>query len=225
MILSDRPSARIKLVGGRLCLDFINTVGGRNPVWGTKQDGPFAVSIREDKLGDYFDLLAWSHHVGLLNEPEAQSLAREAKRREREATAVWQRAVALREALYRTCMAMIYGRQPGGNDLDLLNQELGIAHEQLRLTVGKENFIWEWTDAKSRLDRMLWRIADSAAELLTAGDLSRLRECGGSDCGWLFEDTSKNRRRHWCDMQDCGNLAKVRAYRKRRQGSSEGSRM
>jgi predicted RNA-binding Zn ribbon-like protein len=62
---------------------------------------------------------------------------------------------------------------------------------------------------------MLWLIADSAAEMLTTGDLSRLKQCPGDDCGWLFEDTSKNRRRQWCDMQACGNLAKVRRFRSR----------
>jgi predicted RNA-binding Zn ribbon-like protein len=62
---------------------------------------------------------------------------------------------------------------------------------------------------------MLWHIADSAAEFLTTGDLTRLRECSGEDCGWLFEDTSKNRSRQWCDMRDCGNLAKVRRFRTR----------
>jgi predicted RNA-binding Zn ribbon-like protein len=67
---------------------------------------------------------------------------------------------------------------------------------------------------------MLWLIADSAAEMLTTSDLSRLKQCPGDDCGWLFEDTSKNRRRQWCDMQDCGNLAKVRRFRSRLRRAS-----
>jgi predicted RNA-binding Zn ribbon-like protein len=31
----------------------------------------------------------------------------------------------------------------------------------------------------------------------------------------LFLDISKNSRRQWCDMQTCGNLAKVRRFRRR----------
>jgi predicted RNA-binding Zn ribbon-like protein len=31
----------------------------------------------------------------------------------------------------------------------------------------------------------------------------------------MFLDISKNGRRQWCDMQDCGNLAKVRRFRQR----------
>jgi len=34
-------------------------------------------------------------------------------------------------------------------------------------------------------------------------------------CGWLFVDTSKNRRRRWCDINDCGNRAKQRRYQQR----------
>ncbi|MGH9751659.1 MAG: CGNR zinc finger domain-containing protein, partial [Blastocatellia bacterium] len=94
---------------------------------------------------------------------------------------------------------------------------LNVAHGRVRLGAGEENFVWEWTDTKNALDQMLWRIADSAAEMLTTDDLTRLRECPGEDCGWLFLDTSKNSRRQWCDMQTCGNLAKVRRFRRRQQ--------
>jgi len=76
-------------------------------------------------------------------------------------------------------------------------------------------------DTETALDRMLWPIAQSAAEFLNAGDFSRLRECGGEECGWLFEDTSRNRSRQWCHMQDCGNLAKVRRFRTRLQSSTK----
>jgi len=63
----------------------------------------------------------------------------------------------------------------------------------------------------------LWPLSRSAAELLTSADLAFIRECQGEDCGWLFLDTSRNRTRRWCDMRDCGNLAKVRRFRRRRR--------
>jgi predicted RNA-binding Zn ribbon-like protein len=44
-----------------------------------------------------------------------------------------------------------------------------------------------------------------------------VRQCGGESCGWLFLDTSRNRSRQWCDMRDCGNLAKVRRFRERQK--------
>jgi len=85
----------------------------------------------------------------------------------------------------------------------------------------EKGFKWEWIGREASLDRMLWSIAHSGAEFLIKGDLSRLRECGGEECGWLFEDTSRNRSRQWCHMQDCGNLAKVRRFRTRLRSSGK----
>ncbi len=79
----------------------------------------------------------------------------------------------------------------------------------------KRGFVWEWNDTKPVLDRILWAISVSAAEMLTTSDLTRLRQCPGEDCGWLFDDTTRNRSRQWCDMKDCGNIAKVRRFRSR----------
>ncbi len=215
MKLSERPAATAKLVGGRLCLDFVNSVGGRRPASASMKEGEAAYLVREDKLNDYGDLLAWSQYAGLLSEGEMQKLFRASRQWQIEAAAVFARAIELREAIYRLCKAILSKTLPRQSDLERLNQELAIAHGRVRLALGEGNFVWEWTDSRSALDRMLWLIADSAAELLTTGDLTRLRECGGEDCGWLFEDTSKNRSRQWCDMRDCGNLAKVRRFRTR----------
>lgn len=210
--LKERPAARMKLIGGRLCLDFVNTVGG----WTRDSVGNlFAVVARADKLAEYLDLLAWGQHTGMLSGNEAQAFAHEARQREREAAATLKRAVALRAAIYGISVAIINRMEARSSDLDVVNRELSIAHGHVRLHEGRENFVWEWMDSKNSLDQLLWRIADSTAEMLTTDDLGRLRECPGDKCGWLFLDTSKNSRRQWCDMQTCGNLAKVRRFRQR----------
>src|SRR5215468_147412 len=219
MNFGERPAARMNLVGGRLCLDFVGPVGGWNPDPARAKSDPYGVVARADKLNDYFDLLAWSLHTKLFSENEAQALAREAGRRNKDAAATLMRAVALRGAIYRICAAIIHegrGARPRGADLDLLNQELNVAHARVRLGVGEGNLVWEWASPRNTLDRMLWMVADSAAEMLTTDDLTRLRGCPGIDCGWLFLDNSKNSRRQWCDMQTCGNLAKVRRFRQRK---------
>ena len=208
-------AAEMKLVGGRLCLDFINTVDGR------KRESRSVKSVVGDKLVEYSDLVEWSRHSGIVTPTEAERLIQASKRNAREAKDVLDRAVALREALYRIFKAIIAGRRPQTVDLEIVNDELLGARAHERLTHKANEFTWEWVSNEAALDRMLWSIAQSAAELLTAGDLSRLRECVGEDCGWVFEDTSRNRSRQWCDMQDCGNVAKVRRYRTRvRSGKS-----
>jgi predicted RNA-binding Zn ribbon-like protein len=206
-------AAEMKLVGGRLCLDFINTVDGR------KSDSNS--QLLGDKLGEYSDLVEWSRHSGIVTATEAERLIQAGKRNARAAKDVLDRAIALREALYRIFKAIMAGRRPQKADLETVNDELLEARTNERLTHGTHGFTWEWAGSEAALDRMLWAIAHSGAEFLTTGDLSRLRECGAEECGWLFEDTSKNRSRQWCDMQDCGNLAKVRRYRTRLRSSNK----
>jgi predicted RNA-binding Zn ribbon-like protein len=48
----------------------------------------------------------------------------------------------------------------------------------------------------------------------------RLKACRGDDCRWVFIDGSRNTSRRWCDMANCGNRAKMAAFRDRRRASS-----
>lgn len=206
-------AAEMRLVGGRLCLDFVNTVDGR------RND-----TVLGDKLEDYSDLVAWSQHSGIITRAEAARLIQESKQKPAGARAVFQRAIVLREALHRIFRATATERVPQSIDVEILNGELLRARNHERLISTDKGFVWEWTGSETALDRMLWSIAHSSAEFLSTGDLSRLRECGGEECGWLFEDTSRNRSRQWCHMQDCGNVAKVRRFRTRLRSRSRSKR-
>ncbi len=217
-------AAEMKLVGGRLCLDFINTVDGRTSGSPRKESRSVDKWVVRDKLVDYSDLVAWSRHASIVTAREAEHLLQASKRSAGEARKVFERAIALREALYRICKAIITGRRPQTVDVETLNDELLRARTHERLAHGPHGFTWELMGGEAALDRMLWSLAHSGAELLTTADLSRLRECCGEECGWLFEDTSKNRSRQWCDMQNCGNLAKVRRYRTRLRSGNKTKR-
>jgi len=219
MKVSQSSAAKMKLVGGQLCLDFVNTVDGRGSY--SPRDNSPKTNVLGDKLRNYFDLVDWSEHAGILTNRESRRLIAEGKHKPTEARKVFERAIVLREALYRIFKAMLMRRQPQTFDLDTLNGELQGARTNERLTRAGDRFEWNWVGSPTALDRMLWSIAHSGAEYLTGGDLSRLRECGGDECGWLFEDTSKNRSRQWCHMQDCGNLEKVRRFRARRRRGSK----
>jgi predicted RNA-binding Zn ribbon-like protein len=181
-----------KFVGGRVCLDFVNTVGGRMR----------GVVVR-DKLRGYEDLVGWSKAAGLIGSAGASA--------PRAGRMVFSRAIALREALYLLFRGI---REPTA--LEILNRELAIARGHERLNRSRGGFVWGW-DESPALDRMLWQVARSAAELLGSSELARVRLCNGEECGWLFLDTSRNGRRHWCDMRDCGNRAKVKRFRERRR--------
>ncbi len=198
----------LKLVGGRLCLDFTNTIDGR------KDAGAI------EYLHGYDDLLAWGRHVGALSDDVVGRLSGEAARRPDAARAAFARALALREALYRIFSHVAEEAAPADDDLALLNGVLSeaMAHAQLRSS--GRGFVWGWGEEDDlSLDRVLWPVARSAAELLTSPELARVRECPGAGCDWLFVDTSKNHSRRWCTMESCGNRAKARRhYARRRTG-------
>jgi len=204
-----------KLVGGKLCLDFVNTVGGR--VGGAPGRGrDYADRVVGERLTSYQALAAWSVLAGALTAREAGALERRAAARPADAEAVLERCIAVRDAIYRTFKSVIEGWPSRPADLQTINGELRIARAHERLGAAP-HFEWKWDAAPEALDRMLWPVVRSAAELLTAADLERVGQCPGEGCGWLFLDTSRSRRRQWCDMADCGTVAKVRRFRTRQR--------
>jgi predicted RNA-binding Zn ribbon-like protein len=61
-----------------------------------------------------------------------------------------------------------------------------------------------------------------AYEAMVNGTWARLKACPADDCHWAFYDHSRNRSGTWCDMEVCGNRAKVRAYRERHAETAGG---
>jgi predicted RNA-binding Zn ribbon-like protein len=212
-----RPAASMKLVGGDPCLDFVNTVGGR-----PRAAGAARTRVQDDKLASYPDLVAFGVHAGLLDEATGRRLLRRSEARPREATALLSRALALREALYRTLQALRLGRRPARADLRTVNAEIAAGRRREELVARRAGLRWQWRGAGLRLESPLWPIVRAAAALLPSPELAQLRLCGGQACGWLFLDRSRNRSRRWCTMEDCGNLSKVRRFR-RRQAHRRGS--
>lgn len=128
------------------------------------------------------------------------------------ARAVFERALRLRAAIDATFRAIARGDEPAGDDLRAIQVEYLDAAGLAALARSDGRFGWSWQDERD-LRRVLWPLVASALELLSGGDLTRVRECPGSDdCGWLFYDDSRNRTRRWCSMDGCGSRVKMRRY-------------
>jgi predicted RNA-binding Zn ribbon-like protein len=196
---TELQTSLFEFTGNHLCLDFTNTVDDR-------------FSNPKELLNSYNDLLVWSRGAQLLTEDEASQLREKAEHHRKEAEAVRQRAINLREALYHIFLAVAQGSSPEKYDLSILNTEFSEAMSQACIVSAKDSFTLDWTGKDKALDRMLWTIARSAADLLTSKGLDDVRVCAAEDCNWLFLDTSKNHSRRWCDMKSCGNRAKVRKH-------------
>jgi predicted RNA-binding Zn ribbon-like protein len=199
----------LELYGGRLCLDFANTVEPRH---GEGQ---------REHLQDYSNLVRWAVHAGSLEESCAEGLLRVAGEHSAEAEAAFGRAVELREAIYRAFEALAHGEVPGSSDLEALSEAYAEAMSHSRIARTNGSFALTWAEEEYELDRPLWPVARSAVDLLVSADPKRLKECPVEEgCGWLFYDESKNNSRKWCSMAGCGSRANMRRLYARKRGQA-----
>ncbi|HWJ43014.1 MAG TPA: CGNR zinc finger domain-containing protein [Solirubrobacterales bacterium] len=64
------------------------------------------------------------------------------------------------------------------------------------------------------------RLLLAVERLQSQGAWARLKACTDEGCQWAFLDTTRNRSRTWCSMEECGNREKTRRYRTRRAAGS-----
>jgi predicted RNA-binding Zn ribbon-like protein len=145
------------------------------------------------------------------------------RRHEARAEATFVRALALRDAIDTVFRDATRGRLASASDLAIVQDEYVIALRHAFLVSSGDRFEWQWSDDAPELDRLLWPVANSAVELLTTGDLARIKACP-EGCTWLFYDLSKNGSRRWCSMEGCGSHAKMRRYRARQRSRGDTTR-
>lgn len=200
MAEDGRSAGPLELVGGRLCLDFANTVSAHS------------AGLGREYLASYTDLVSWSLHAGILAEEEAEVLRRWAAHHPDLAASGLERAIAQREMIYQVFSSVAVGQDPREDVLDGLNAAIREAFSRLEISPTAGGFRWTWTEEGVDPERMLWPIVRSAADLLTSEELGRVRACARDGCDWLFVDMSKNRSRRWCSMEVCGSRVKSRRY-------------
>lgn len=172
---------------GRACLNFIATVGDRG-------------RLAFDRWRRSGDLARWCVEAGLLAESPSIHLRQ------------LETARALREAIYRTVMAVRGGKRPRRADVEVINRwaaqplpapQLGDNGREIIVRFGKP------------LEAVLAMVARDAIELVSSPAIDKVRQCGETSCSVLFVDTSRPGKRRWCSMSRCGNRMKKVAYRQR----------
>jgi len=196
-------AASLELVGGTLALDLANTSSGR----GTPG--------HQEHLRDFDTVMQWVQHARIMTPAECAYIRKAAS--PRAARAVFRKVLAIRELIFRIANIVADGRPVPKR----LRATLTAAHAtQLRhAAIGLRDgaYLWSWDPRRDIVSAVIGPITLSALTLLMEKDLSRTKRCAGLECGWLFYDATKNRRRRWCEMRVCGNRAKVRAARARRK--------
>jgi predicted RNA-binding Zn ribbon-like protein len=91
----------------------------------------------------------------------------------------------------------------------------------VRLEVGPDGDV-DMACSAEGVDALVADVLSAIARAQESGEWARLKACSSGECLWAFYDRSRNRSRHWCSMEVCGNRAKTRAYRSKRSAGSQG---
>jgi len=200
----DPARAATQFFGGRMCLDFANTMDWRT------SDEP------QELIPDYAALLSWSKARRTLAAKTVAKLQAQAALAADAAAAVMDEARALRADIWKAAEALCRGEHV---HLAPLNRMLETAPAQPRLIGEGAGYVHDLRGAV--LEEVLWPVLWSLTALLSSDDAGRLGCCQGQGCGWFFVDESPNRTRVWCSSEICGNRERAkRAYAKRRSAAS-----
>ena len=198
----------LPLIGRDLALDFANTSSGR----GTPTHCEHLLRAEH--------VIAWARHARVLTAADCECVLRKLSRGQRSARKFLTSAVALRDLVYSIAAAIAAKREPEQDLVRRLTRIHGRCIARARLLPMAGGFVWAWDASEAPLEATLGPIALSALTLLTQVEFSRIRQCEGDACGWLFFDTTKNKSRRWCEMEVCGNRARQRRFHARRRAKA-----
>lgn len=203
--VARRRPPQFELIAGPVCLDFINTLDDR-----------FSSQPKE-LLKTYLDLARFAEDTGVLETLEVDRLFERSQRSPEPARQALQLAIEMREAMYAVFEAIRKKKPVPAVALQTLNGFVQGAAQRARLVPVNGQFEWRFDALPLNFESPLWPIARSAADLLASDQLVYVRACASNTCQWYFLDTSKNHRRRWCDMAQCGNRAKFRRFYSRKK--------
>jgi predicted RNA-binding Zn ribbon-like protein len=176
-------------IGGHLALDFCNTAGEH------LADSP------DEKLLEWESFIRWAVQIGLIAPETYTELLRH--------PSPIGKIVQLREAIYRIGLAIARSQTVPPRDLLAIRDQAKTS----KPPVATSGDGLRWRPDPPRASVQLRAIlASDALSLFCSPRSSRIGICEGGQCGWLFIDESRGKRRRWCDMKDCGNKEKARRY-------------
>ncbi len=200
-IETHRFSAR-DMIGGDVSIDFVNTAAGLN-------------RDPRDWLDGYPRLIEWAALSNAFEPANLDRLRRLGDARPNQADTALNEVRSLRAVLYPLLHAARSGAAPTAEPAAALAAWAARAAAATDFVPSDAGLTKVIDIDRAGLDLIALTVAQAAAMLLTERPLPLIGRCDGSNCGWLFLDTSKNKRRRWCDMTTCGNAAKARRhYRK-----------
>lgn len=196
----ERSIDTLTIDGGILCLNFVNTIYA----WRGKN--------LYEYLGSYDDVIRWCRKLDLFNEEELDDLKQQAEHNPAYAGDALNEIKSLRLIFYKIFSAVASGNTGlvTSEEMNEFNEFMvrafsSISYENLNGKIEKT-----WNYEASPLLSPLIPILFSANELLSSNDYNVIKQC--PHCGWLFIDTTKNKKKIWCSPASCGSNDKAKRY-------------
>jgi predicted RNA-binding Zn ribbon-like protein len=183
----------IKLLGGGLSVDFVNTTLSN-------------AELPWDRLILFLEstrIVSTERGAQLLALPQSNPQAAEA---------LLLKAQRLSSALRKTFTAMLRKHRIEREWIAPVNEILRITEGHDELVSEDGNLRIEFIAREGGLDWLLAAVARSGAEIIAEGPGARLRLCANPHCGLFFCDKSRTHQRRWCSMAVCCNRSKVAAF-------------
>ncbi|MEU6711662.1 ABATE domain-containing protein [Nonomuraea sp. NPDC046802] len=181
--------------GGRVCLDFLNTLRDR---W----------KVPRETLNEPQDLVRWLHGAALIAPDTDFPMP---------SMATLRSAQLLRESIDRAALATAQGHLPSPEDVNTINEAVPAAPRPLlQLVIAGDRLEPQNAEGLAGdVSAGLGLVAQDAVELLLSAEVRRVRVCGSDLCALRFVDRSQAGNRRWCSMVRCGNRTKVKRHQAR----------
>jgi predicted RNA-binding Zn ribbon-like protein len=197
-----RPARVFAMAGGRLCVDFANSV--------------YSSSDPGDPLTSWSDLIGFLEQACLIGAERAELLRDLAATAPEATQGTFARALELRGALRSILDALSNGRAIVAGWAEPINALLRVTEGYDQLQPSPDGgWHLRFVEREKRLEWLLAAIARSAAKLVAEGPAAPVRKCANPNCVLYFYDDSRTGKRRWCSMAVCGNRNKVAEFARR----------
>jgi predicted RNA-binding Zn ribbon-like protein len=189
----------VRLLGGRIAIDFAN--------------------LTESRAVSWEELIRFLEASRIVSPERGSQLLGLTQTDPQTADALLQKARRLCESLRIILGASMRKEKLQRAWIESINEILRITEGHDELVLDGGNWQMEFIAREGGLDWLLAAIARSGAEIVTEGAKARIRLCANPACGLFFYDDSRTHRRRWCSMSVCGNRHKVAAFARKHAAS------
>jgi len=193
-----------QLVGGHLALDFVNT------------DVVSEHDRSRDVLRSADEFVAWSVYAQVPGATPTVTAGHGVHGED-----LLDDATSLRTAARSVIEAIVTDRAPQDRALSTIQAAYTRAIGDAIPVISDGRL--SWRRATNTPEALVAELAVAVITLLRDGPTDRIKACPA--CGFVFIDTTKNHRRRWCSMDDCGKQEKMRRYVAKRAETSRRTRV